>query len=99
MGSELCIREVVKHALIGDERLFDLLVESWPLFASRDVATVQEILQRACQVKIDIVGRDEREHGPRAFLNFGHTFGHALEQATEVKVLTHLSLIPIIRCP
>ncbi len=87
--------EVVKHALIGDQRLFELLVESWPLFSTRDVATVQEVLQRACQVKIDIVGRDEREHGPRAFLNFGHTFGHALEQATEFKVLTHGEAVAI----
>ena len=87
--------EVVKHALIGDPRLFEILGESWPRFAARDVSTVQEVVRRACQVKVDIVARDEREQGPRAFLNFGHTFGHALEQATEYQVLTHGEAVAI----
>lgn len=87
--------EVVKHALIGDPRLFEMLSEDWQLFAGRDVTVVREVLRRACQVKIDIVSRDEREHGPRAFLNFGHTFGHALEQATGYEVLAHGEAVAI----
>lgn len=87
--------EVVKHAIIGDQRLFDLLAESWGMFAARDIETTREVLRRACQVKIDIVSRDEREQGPRAFLNFGHTFGHALEQATGYKTLAHGEAVAI----
>lgn len=87
--------EVVKHAIIGDQRLFDLLAETWGLFAARDIETTREVLRRACQVKIDIVSRDEREQGPRAFLNFGHTFGHALEQATGYHTLAHGEAVAI----
>ena len=87
--------EVIKHALIGDPRLFEMLVDSWGTFEARDVTMVSDVLKRACQVKIDIVSRDEREHGPRALLNFGHTFAHALEQATDYEVLTHGEAVAI----
>lgn len=87
--------EVIKHALIGDPRLFELLTDGWAQFAGRESAAVREVILRAAQVKIDIVSRDELEHGPRAFLNFGHTFGHALEQATGYAVLTHGEAVAI----
>ncbi|MBO6576415.1 MAG: 3-dehydroquinate synthase [Rhodothermales bacterium] len=87
--------EVIKHALIGDPRLFEILSDAWPRFAARDQAVVGEVLRRACQVKVDIVSRDERERGPRMYLNFGHTFGHALEQATEYQILTHGEAVAI----
>jgi 3-dehydroquinate synthase len=89
------LAEVVKHALVGDNRLFDQLEGDWPRFVGREASVVRDIIIRAAQVKIDIVSRDEREQGPRALLNFGHTFGHALELATGYGVLTHGEAVAI----
>jgi 3-dehydroquinate synthase len=89
------LAEVVKHALVGDNRLFDQLEGDWPRFVGREASVVRDIIIRAAQVKIDIVSRDEREQGPRVLLNFGHTFGHALEVATGYGVLTHGEAVAI----
>ncbi len=89
------LSEVVKHALIGDRRLFEQLEGDWAKFVGRETEAVRDILIRAAQVKIDIVSRDEREQGPRALLNFGHTFGHALEHATGYGVLAHGEAVAI----
>lgn len=68
--------EVLKAGLIGDVELFELL-------ARRGLdASTPEIVRRAVAVKARIVGEDERERGVRAFLNFGHTIGHAIEFAS-----------------
>ena len=49
---------------------------------ARDTAALAHAIARSCEIKAEIVGRDEREQGERALLNFGHTFGHAIESAT-----------------
>src|SRR5208282_1080301 len=49
---------------------------------TRDEAALAHLIHRSCQIKAEIVGRDEREQGERALLNLGHTFGHAIEAAT-----------------
>lgn len=69
------LAEVVKSALVGDPSLVDHLLEYGP-------EPLTEIITRAASVKIALVGRDRLESGPRAFLNLGHTFGHALEQVS-----------------
>jgi 3-dehydroquinate synthase len=57
---------------------------------ARDVATLTQIIARCCRLKADVVQRDERdETGVRAVLNYGHTFGHALEAATQYGELLH----------
>ncbi len=66
--------EVVKHAIIGDAGLFEMLeVGGWRL-------EIGDWITRAIRVKVDIVARDPFEHGERAQLNLGHTFAHALEK-------------------
>ena len=66
--------EVVKHGVIGDAELFQRLeIREWRL-------EISDWLQRAIQVKVEIVQRDPLEKGERAKLNLGHTFGHALEK-------------------
>lgn len=71
--------EIVKYGLIGDAEFFAWLeANGAPLLAGDDGARVHAIYM-ACQAKADFVARDEREHGVRALLNLGHTFGHALE--------------------
>lgn len=74
--------EVAKYGLLGDAVFFDWLEKNAPAMAKGDQAARAYAVRRACEMKADIVIRDEKEHGDRALLNLGHTFGHALEAAT-----------------
>lgn len=74
--------EVVKYGLLGDADFFAWLELYAPSMATGDVAARARAVQRSCQMKAEIVARDEQERGDRALLNLGHTFGHALEAAT-----------------
>jgi len=74
--------EVVKYGALGDEGFFAWLEEYGPALAAGDMALRAEMVRRSCEMKAAIVARDELEHGERALLNLGHTFGHALEAAT-----------------
>ena len=74
--------EVAKYGLLGDFPFFEWLETQGPALAAGDKALRAEAVARSVQAKADIVARDEHEHGDRALLNLGHTFGHALEAAT-----------------
>jgi len=74
--------EVVKYGLLGSSEFFDWLETNGPAMAAGDVAARIEAVRISCQMKADIVERDETEQGDRALLNLGHTFCHALEAAT-----------------
>ena len=74
--------EVVKYGLLGDAEFFAWLEREGPAIAAGDMAARVRAVTRSCQMKAEIVIRDETEQGERAFLNLGHTFGHALEAAT-----------------
>ncbi len=74
--------EVVKYGLLGDERFFSWLEDNAADMAAGDVTKRIHAIRRSCEMKAEIVARDEQEHGDRALLNLGHTFGHALEAAT-----------------
>jgi 3-dehydroquinate synthase len=74
--------EVVKYGLLGDVAFFDWLEASGPALRDGDAAARIRAILRSCQMKAEIVARDEKEQGDRALLNLGHTFGHALEAAT-----------------
>lgn len=74
--------EVVKYGLLGDASFFDWLEVNGPMLARGDRALRGQAVEHSCQMKADIVLRDETEQGDRALLNLGHTFGHALEAAT-----------------
>jgi len=71
--------EVVKYGLIGDAAFFDWLEANWRGVFSGGADRIHAIAT-SCRAKATIVGRDEYERGDRALLNFGHTFGHALER-------------------
>ena len=75
--------EVVKYGLLGNEAFFEWLEEYGPALAKGDKEARAEAVRISCQMKADIVERDETEQGDRALLNLGHTFCHALEAATE----------------
>jgi len=74
--------EVVKYGLLGDAGFFDYLEAQGPALARYDADVILNAVTRSVQMKAGIVERDETEEGERALLNLGHTFCHALEQAT-----------------
>ena len=73
------LAEVIKYGPIADLTLFDWLESNLPALLAREMSALAHAVQRSCQIKADVVGQDERETGLRATLNFGHTFGHAIE--------------------
>lgn len=82
--------EVVKYGVIQDAEFFAYLERNGDAINARDPAVLTHIVQRCCRLKADIVEQDEREEtGLRAILNYGHTFGHALEAATGYEQLLH----------
>ncbi|MBO9408757.1 3-dehydroquinate synthase [Shimia sp. R9_1] len=74
--------EVVKYGLLGDAAFFEWLEKLGPKLAAGDVEARIAAVRRSCEMKAEIVMRDETEQGDRALLNLGHTFCHALEAAT-----------------
>jgi len=83
------LAEVVKGAAIGDEAFFTWLEQRADALAAREVDAVVEAISRKVQYKAGVVARDETEQGERALLNFGHSFGHALETAGHYTTLLH----------
>lgn len=83
------VAEVVKHGLIDDEELVELLESNWAALSARESDVLGELLPRAAGVKARIVTEDEREAGRRVILNFGHTFAHAIEKVTGYGTYTH----------
>jgi shikimate kinase/3-dehydroquinate synthase len=73
------LAEVIKHGAILDLSFFDWIEANIGKLVARDHAALAHAILRSCQIKADVVRRDEREGGLRAVLNFGHTFGHAIE--------------------
>ena len=83
------LAEVVKYGAIGDAGFFTWLEAHAPALMARDEAVIAEAVVRSCAHKAGVVVRDERETGERALLNFGHTYGHALETIGNYSELLH----------
>jgi len=75
------LAEVIKYGLIRDRAFLEWLERELPRLLARDPGALAEAVARSCAIKAAIVALDEREAGPRALLNLGHTFGHAIEAA------------------
>lgn len=75
------LAEVIKHAVIADAEFFGWLEANVGALLDRDAAALAEAIGRSCEIKARVVAADEKEQGARALLNFGHTFGHAIEHA------------------
>jgi 3-dehydroquinate synthase len=73
------IAEIIKTAAIADAAFFEWLEANMEALNRRDPAALAHAVQRSCELKASVVAADERESGLRAILNFGHTFGHAIE--------------------
>ena len=76
------LAEVIKYGLICDAAFFDWLEHHLEALLAREPEALGHAIGRSCEIKAEIVERDEREQGERALLNLGHTFGHAIEAAT-----------------
>jgi 3-dehydroquinate synthase len=74
--------EIVKYGFIYDKKFFEFLDENLTEIFAKNIQILQKIITRSCEIKAQIVGRDEKENGERALLNFGHTFGHIFETET-----------------
>jgi 3-dehydroquinate synthase len=73
------LAEVIKYGPIADMAFFDWIEAHIDALLARDRAALAHAVRRSCEIKAAVVGEDERESGLRAILNFGHTFGHAIE--------------------
>ena len=80
--------EVVKYAVAMDRGLFVLLQRNAPRLLEQDLSMLERVVFRCVAAKALVVAKDERDRGPRAILNYGHTAGHALEAATGFRI-TH----------
>ncbi|MFZ3322191.1 MAG: 3-dehydroquinate synthase [Usitatibacter sp.] len=83
------LAEVVKYGAIHDLAFLSWIEGHADALLGRDVAALEHAVRRSCEIKALIVARDERESGARALLNFGHTFGHAIESAAGYGTVLH----------
>jgi 3-dehydroquinate synthase len=81
--------EVAKHAILAGPALFKRLEGKTPSLFPKQARNLAETLAQAARVKVDVVSRDEREAGLRRVLNLGHTFAHALEEASGYRRFLH----------
>jgi 3-dehydroquinate synthase len=75
------LAEVVKYGFIRDAAFLQWIEANLERLLAREDAAIVHAVRRSCEIKAEVVARDEREQGVRAILNFGHTFGHAIETA------------------
>ena len=73
------LAEIIKYGPIADDKFLDWIDHNLDALKSRDPQALAYAVRRSCEIKAWVVGQDERESGLRAILNFGHTFGHAIE--------------------
>lgn len=89
------LAEVIKYGLIADSDFFAWLEQNLDLILQRDPVALSKIISRSCELKAEIVAQDEHEKGKRALLNFGHTFGHAIEAVTHYNTYLHGEAVAI----
>ena len=83
------LAEVIKYGVIADAKLFAYLEENLEKILRREAAALEHIIRRSVEIKAWVVSQDERESGLREILNYGHTFGHALESTTRYRRYQH----------
>jgi len=89
------LAEVIKYGVIWDAGMFDYLSDNLDLILALDDVSLERMVRRSCEIKAEVVARDERESGLRSILNYGHTIGHAVEAVTEYKRYLHGEAIAI----
>lgn len=89
------LAEVIKYGPIADMAFFDWLEKNINGLVARNQDDLAYAVKRSCEIKADVVGKDERESDLRAILNFGHTFGHAIETAMGYGTFLHGEAVAI----
>lgn len=89
------IAEVIKYGVIWDEELFHFMEEEKDAVQQLNPEALERIIRRSCEIKAEIVSKDERESGLRALLNYGHTVGHAVETETGYSRFFHGEAVAI----
>jgi len=87
--------EVVKYGVINDGEFFSFIEDNVEPILARDPETVSRLVRRSCEIKAEVVEKDERESGLRAILNYGHTVGHAIESLTNYTGYRHGEAVSI----
>ena len=83
------LAEVIKYGLIRDRAFFEWIEDNIERLVARDTIALAHAVEQSCRNKAEVVALDERETGLRALLNFGHTFGHAIEAGTGYATWIH----------
>jgi 3-dehydroquinate synthase len=83
------LAEVIKYGVIADAKLFAFLEKHMDAVLRRDGRALELVIRRSIAIKAQVVSKDEKESGLREILNFGHTFGHALESVTRYRHFQH----------
>ena len=89
------LAEVIKYGIIYDAKLFAQIEKDLHKLLKREAKMLAAVVARCCEIKAEVVGRDETEGGPRAILNFGHTIGHAIEAVSGYGRFLHGEAIAI----
>ncbi|MCY3017617.1 MAG: 3-dehydroquinate synthase [Planctomycetota bacterium] len=94
------LAEVIKYGVLDDAELFAFIEQHSQQLLAKDTAALAHVIERCAAIKARIVSQDEREQGggPRALLNLGHTFGHAIEAATGYQGYSHGEAVAIGMC-
>src|SRR5437899_11630545 len=79
----------MKYGVIADAKLFAILEKQMDAILRRDLVALEHVIRRSIAIKAQVVSKDEKESGLREILNFGHTFGHALESVTRYRRYQH----------
>jgi len=81
------LAEIIKYGVIRDKKLFEYLEKNIEDILELEETTINKIIKRSVEIKADIVEADEKESGERMILNYGHTYGHALEKTSNYSLL------------
>lgn len=92
------LAEAIKHGIIADASLFEYMEAHAGSILSKDLGALAVPVVRSCEIKAAIVSEDETEQGVRANLNYGHTFGHAIESVSNYSLFLHGEAIAIGMC-
>ena len=83
------LAEVIKYGIIKDAKFFSWLENNLEYVLAGNLDNLPYAIEKSCRIKAEIVSQDEKEVGSRALLNFGHTFGHAIEAGTGYSQFLH----------
>ncbi len=83
------LAEVIKYGMIADEELLSFMEIHCEKILAKDMDCLELLIKRSCEIKAEVVQKDEKESSLRMILNFGHTIGHAIEGVTGFKKYTH----------